>query len=119
MTSIMVIDDESFIVDLYRDILTLKGFEIIATAYDGDEAIDKLRIMKKPPDIIILDHRMPNKSGIATMEEIVDLKIASKILFVSADIMVQKIAMEKGASGFLSKPFRMDDLLEEINKLAP
>lgn len=117
MTSIMVVDDEVFIVDLYRDILKLKGYEVIATAYDGDEAVKKFQTMGKRPDIIILDHRMPNKNGLETMADILAIDEGSKILFVSADIMVEKEALKNGARGFLSKPFRMDELVELIEKL--
>ncbi|HDP96440.1 MAG TPA: response regulator [Euryarchaeota archaeon] len=115
MTTVMVVDDEVFIVDLYRDILKLKGFEVIATAYDGDEAIRKLSNSEIFPDIIILDHRMPEKSGIETMAEILEIKSDAKILFVSADIMVEKEAIRKGAVGFLPKPFRMYELVDAMN----
>jgi two-component system chemotaxis response regulator CheY len=118
MTSVMVVDDEVFIVDLYRDILKLKGYEVIATAYDGDEAVQKYKAMERKPDVIILDHRMPNKDGIETMGEILALNKDAKILFVSADIMIEKEALKKGARGFLPKPFRMDELVEYLEKLS-
>lgn len=118
MTTIMVVDDEVFIVDLYRDILKLKGYEVIATAYDGDEAVQKFKTIDHQPDIIILDHRMPNKDGIETMAEILAINKDARILFVSADIMIEKEAMKNGAVGFLPKPFRMDELVEYIEKLA-
>lgn len=117
MTAIMVVDDEVFIVDLYRDILKLKGYEVVATAYDGDEAVKKFRGMGKRPDIIILDHRMPLKNGIETMTEILAIDKNSRILFVSADIMIEHDALKCGAAGFLSKPFSMDELVESIEKL--
>jgi len=117
MTSIMVVDDEVFIVDLYRDILKLKGYEVVATAYDGDEAVKKFKTMDKRPDIIILDHRMPIKNGIDTMKDILSIDRDSKILFVSADTMIENDAMKSGAAGFLSKPFRMDELVESIERL--
>jgi two-component system chemotaxis response regulator CheY len=117
MTSIMVVDDEVFIVDLYRDILKLKGYEVVATAYDGDEAVKKFKTMEKRPDIIILDHRMPIKNGIDTMRDILSIDRNSKILFVSADTMIENDAIRFGAAGFLSKPFRMDELVESIERL--
>jgi len=117
MTTVMVVDDEVFIVDLYRDILKLKGYTVLATAYDGDEAIKKLRSMNAFPDIIILDHRMPNKSGVETMAEIIEVRKDAKILFVSADIMVEKEAINNGASGFLPKPFRMYELIDAMERI--
>lgn len=117
MTSIMVVDDEVFIVDLYRDILKLKGYDVVATAYDGDEAVKKFRHMEKRPDVVILDHRMPTKNGIDTMREMFAIDKGSKILFVSADIMIENEAIRSGAAGFLSKPFSMDELVESIERL--
>ena len=117
MTSIMVVDDEVFIVDLYRDILKLKGYEVVATAYDGDEAIKKYRGMEKKPDIVILDHRMPMKNGVDTMAEMKAIDSKPKILFVSADIMIENDAIRFGAAGFLPKPFRMDELVDAIEKI--
>jgi len=117
MTTIMVVDDEVFIVDLYRDILKLKGYEVVATAYDGEEAVKKFRSMEKRPDIIILDHRMPMKNGIDTMAEMQAIDKRSKILFVSADIMIESDAIKFGAAGFLPKPFRMDELVESIERI--
>lgn len=118
MTSIMVVDDEVFIVDLYRDILKLKGYEVVATAYDGDEAVQKYKTMDRKPDIVILDHRMPNKDGLETMGDILLVNKNAKVLFVSADIMIEKDALKNGARGFLPKPFRMDELVEYIEKLS-
>ena len=117
MTRIMVVDDEVFIVDLYRDILKLKGYDVVATAYDGDEAVKKFRHMEKRPDVVILDHRMPTKNGIDTMNEMLAIDRSSKILFVSADIMIENDALNNGATGFLSKPFSMDELIESIERL--
>jgi two-component system, chemotaxis family, chemotaxis protein CheY len=117
ITSIMVVDDEVFIVDLYRDILKLKGYDVIATAYDGDEAVKKFRNMEKRPDVVILDHRMPTKNGIDTMSEMLAIDKKPRILFVSADIMIENEAMACGAAGFLSKPFNMDELIETIERL--
>ena len=117
MTRIMVVDDEVYIVDLYRDILRLKGYDVVATAYDGDEAVKKFRQMEKRPDLVILDHRMPVKNGIETMNELLAIDGSSRILFVSADIMIENEAMKNGAAGFLSKPFNMDELVESIERL--
>jgi YesN/AraC family two-component response regulator len=39
MTSVLIVDDELFIVELYRDILQLRGYKVMGTAFDGEEAI--------------------------------------------------------------------------------
>jgi FixJ family two-component response regulator len=50
--------------------------------------------------------------------EIVRMNPRQKVIFVSADVMVEKEAREAGAIDFLPKPFRMDDLIEKMERLS-
>jgi len=118
MTSVLIVDDELFIVELYRDILQLRGHRIVGTAFDGEEALRKYSSSVEKPDVVIMDHRMPIMNGIEATKEIVKLNPKQKVIFVSADVLVEKEAREAGAIDFLSKPFRMDDLIEKIEKLS-
>lgn len=118
MTSVLIVDDELFIVELYRDILQLRGYRVIATAFDGEEAVRKYGSTKDKPDVVIMDHRMPIMNGVEATREIIKLNPQQKVIFVSADVLVEKEAREAGASEFLSKPFRMDDLIEKMQRLS-
>ena len=114
MTSVMIVDDELFIVELYRDILQLRGYKVVGTAFDGEEAIRKYNSSEQKPDVIIMDHRMPVMNGVEATKEIMKGNPGQKVIFVSADILVEREAREAGASEFLPKPFRMDDLIEKM-----
>lgn len=118
MTSVLIVDDELFIVELYRDILQLRGYKVIGTAFDGEEAIRKYRSIPEKPDVIIMDHRMPIMNGVEATKEIVKMNPKQKVIFVSADVLVEKEARDAGAVDFLPKPFRMDDLIEKMEKLS-
>ena len=67
--------------------------------------------------MIIMDHRMPQKSGIATTRELLKLNPDLKIIFISADISVKKEALAAGAAAFIEKPFHIDSLLASIDKI--
>lgn len=118
MTTVMIVDDELFIVELYRDILQLRGYKVVGTAFDGEEAVRKYGALQEKPDVIIMDHRMPVMNGVEATKEIIRGNPAQKVIFVSADVLIEKDAREAGASEFLPKPFRMDDLIEKMQRVS-
>ena len=117
-TSVLIVDDELFIVELYRDILQLRGYKVLGTAFDGEEAIRKYGNSDEKPDVIIMDHRMPVMNGVEATREILRSNPTQKVIFVSADVLVEKEAREAGAVEFLPKPFRMDDLIEKMKRVS-
>jgi two-component system chemotaxis response regulator CheY len=118
MTSVLIVDDELFIVELYRDILQLRGYKVVGTAFDGEEALRKYGNITEKPDVIIMDHRMPIMNGVEATKQIIKMNPRQKVIFVSADVLVEKEARDAGAIEFLPKPFRMDDLIEKMQKVS-
>ncbi len=118
MARIFIVDDEPMLHELYDAILVGGGHEIVANAYNGDEAVEIFKGMNDPPEIIIMDHRMPNKDGVETTKEILKINPNTKIIFASADVAVKAAALASGACSFLSKPFAMADLLTGIEEMA-
>ncbi len=117
MVSIFVVDDEPQIQVLYKKILSILGFEVIDIAGDGEAAIRMFKSFSTEPDIILMDHRMPVKNGIEATREIRRLSNHSKIIFVSADGTIKEEALAAGAVGFKMKPFTMDTLKSDIEKI--
>lgn len=118
MTSVLIVDDELFIVELYRDILQLRGYKVVGTAFDGEEALRKYGNIPEKPDVIIMDHRMPIMNGVEATKKIMLMNPRQKVIFVSADVLVEKEARDAGAVEFLPKPFRMDDLIEKMQRVS-
>ena len=118
MTSVLIVDDELFIVELYRDILQLRGYKVVGTAFDGEEAVKKYTTSQDKPDVIIMDHRMPVMNGVDATKEILRMNPKQKVIFVSADVLVGKEARDAGAIDFLPKPFRMDDLIDKMKQVS-
>ncbi|HJX04216.1 MAG TPA: response regulator [Thermoplasmata archaeon] len=118
IVTIFLVDDEKFIVDLYRDILEANGHTVVGIASDGEEAVRKYREMGEKPVIIIMDQRMPVKDGVSATQEILKMDPSATIFFGSADLHIEKEALAAGAKGFLLKPFRIEELLQAITEAA-
>lgn len=114
MGKIFVVDDEVFIQDLYQAMLPAGGHEIVDSAFNGQEAVDKFRGLAPRPDLIIMDHRMPIKNGLDATREILTQDPQAKVLVISADATVQPKYQGSGAVGFIEKPFTMDVLFSAI-----
>jgi two-component system chemotaxis response regulator CheY len=117
MLSIMIVDDEDMLHDLYGRLLELKGYQVAASAYNGEEAVEMYRDMERRPDLVLMDHRMPVKNGLEAMKEIVEMDGNAQVIFLTADAAVAETALAEGAADVLLKPFRLDLLhktLEDV-----
>jgi two-component system chemotaxis response regulator CheY len=110
---VLVIDDEDFIRDLYRDVFEAKGMTVFS-AQTGDEALRVFKTMVHKPDIIIMDHRMPGKDGIETTKELMKIDPSVPIIFSSADEGIREEALEAGAVSFWAKPFPVGMLVNAM-----
>ena len=117
MIKILIVDDDQSLQRLYGLILKEAGFEIIDTAINGKDAIEKYTNLEGKPDLILMDHRMPIKNGLDAMVEILKINKKEKIIFASADMSVKQKAISLGAVAFLDKPFKMQHLLITIQKI--
>ena len=115
-TTILLADDLSFMRMVQKEILEEKGFEIVAAASDGLEAIEKYEQTR--PDIIILDITMPNMNGLDAMHKIFDIDPKARIIMCSALGQQQLIveAIKAGVKDFIVKPFKPERILSAIEK---
>ena len=111
---ILMIDDEIMILTLFKDFMETFGHKV-EIAIDGDTGLKKFKNANF--DLIVMDYRMHGKDGIQVSKDIWDIDKNAKILFVSADSSVKKEAIEMGAVGFLLKPFYIDVLIREIERV--
>lgn len=118
MRKILIVDDEPNIVMALEYTFRKNNFEVFI-ARDGKEALDILKIHR--PDIIILDVMMPMVDGFATMEQIKkDEQLRGcKVIFLSAKNKEKDIkkGMELGADLYMTKPFSVKKLVEQVNTL--
>ena len=108
-TTLLVVDDEADIRLLVRSVMDLAGdrFVIVAEATDGVEAVDRWRGLEGPPvpDVIILDNRMPNRTGLEVAEDILRERPDQRIVLFSAflDDRVRAEAEKAGITACLTK----------------
>ncbi len=115
MATIFIVDDEVILHRLYKDVFAIKGHQVVADAYDGEEAVRIYKEMDPKPDVIILDHRMPNKDGLDAMREILQINPDAKIVFISADAKIKDKALDQGAASFGLKPVTIRHMLELVD----
>jgi len=111
---ILLVDDSAFMRNVLKNILQTAGLENFVEASDGDEAIAKFNSDK--PDLVLLDIIMPNKGGIEVLEEIGDQGKFIVISAVGQDTIIKE-AKEKGASGYIVKPFDNAKVVAEVEKV--
>lgn len=113
---IMIVDDAAFMRMMIKDILSKNGFEVVAEAADGAQAVEKYKELK--PDLVTMDITMPEMDGIAALKEIKKVDPSAKVLMCSAMGQQAMVidAIQAGAKDFIVKPFQADRVLEAINK---
>ncbi len=115
---ILVVDDETDIVDLLRDVLTSEGFEVHA-ATDAESALALIRA--NIYDAALLDFNLPDMDGVMLHRQIrqMDEELASRCIFMSglvqSDTNLGYYASYSG--GFLSKPFDIQDVLGAVRNV--
>ena len=114
---VFIVEDDRMVIETYREILKMHGFEVIGWSYDGEEAIQKLKKMKPRPDVVLMDQRLPMKSGVETTLILLLMDPHLKILFISADGTAKSAAMASGAVGFVRKPFDLKEFVSTIKQV--
>ncbi len=85
-------------------------------AENGVKAIEMFKSFSNKPKIILMDHRMPEKTGIEATKEILQIDKQVKIIFVSADVSIEEKMYSIGVYAFTVKPFTINGLINEIKK---
>lgn len=113
---VLIIDDDPGTIELLRGVLARIGFEVLE-AKNGQEGLTKTT--QETPQLIILDVLMPEMDGFAFLKEIKKNKEAAgiPILVLTIRKNMEDTFMALGASGFISKPVKTEELIEKIRQL--
>jgi AmiR/NasT family two-component response regulator len=109
---VVVAEDEALIRMDVVETLREHGFEVVAEASDGIEAVELVKTHL--PDLVVMDIKMPNMDGITAAKAISDLKIPVVLLTAFAQKELFEQAAEAGAMAYVVKPFNPSDLLPAI-----
>jgi PAS domain S-box-containing protein len=112
---VLLIDDETMILDVGAAMLKKLNYRVIS-ASSGEEAIELIRQADSPIDLIILDLIMPGMDGSEAFDRIRKLAPEVPVMIASGYAMDGKAAgiMDKGANGFIQKPFTILELSRKV-----
>ncbi len=114
---ILLAEDDPNLGELLKDYLELKGKFEVVLCVDGQEAMDAFR--KDEFDLCILDVMMPKKDGFSLGKDIRKIDQKVPIIYATAKGMMEDKtqAFELGGDDYITKPFRVEELLLRINAL--
>ena len=116
---IMLVDDHEVVrLGLKALIGRHPRFEVVAEAGTADEALSKARVHK--PDVLVMDVRLPGKSGIEATRDIVaalpDTKVIILTSYADDDLLMDAVAA--GATGYVLKQIGSDDLVKALEAVS-
>ena len=115
MPKILIVDDEARILLLLQSLLKANGYDVV-TAKDGNGALDAIK--SDTFDLVITDLRMSPVDGLALLKEINALQPKLPVILLTAYASVETAidALKNGAFDYLSKPFKVDEMLDIVKR---
>ncbi|MCF7861691.1 response regulator [Candidatus Woesearchaeota archaeon] len=113
---ILIVDDSAFMRNMLKNLITSSGGEVVGEAVDGNDAIEKFK--QSSPQLVFLDIMMPNKNGLDALKEIMAINPEAKVVMCTS-VGQEKVVMEAveaGASDYIVKPFKQDDIKAVLEK---
>jgi DNA-binding NtrC family response regulator len=112
---VLIVDDEKNMRWVLGQSLSGDGFEV-AEAADGNEAL--AAVAAQEPDVMVLDHRMPDKDGMEVLRTLRSKGSTFPIIMLTAhgNVALAVEAMKAGANEYLTKPFDLEELKLAIDK---
>ena len=111
--TMMIAEDENIIRMLLKAVARETGFEVVAEAANGNEAVDMFKAVK--PDITLMDINMPKLTGLEALKKIHDTDPSSCVIMMTsvADMDSVRNAIEFGAANYILK----DTPIEEMEQM--
>lgn len=117
MQKILLAEDDPNLGDIIKDYLEVKGKFDVTLCRDGEEALNAFR--KETYDLCIFDVMMPKKDGFSLGKDVRKMNRTVPIIYATAKGMMEDKtqAFELGGDDYITKPFRIEELLLRINAL--
>ena len=115
---LLVVDDESGILETVKETLSSYGYKVL-TAESAEQALEVYSSQKNKIKLVLLDLNMPGRGGKKCLSDLLTINDHAKVIMTSGYSTSQQIEdlIQAGAAGFLSKPYRPEDLLLSIRKI--
>jgi len=116
--TILIVDDEADILDIGQNTLEQFGYTVLM-ARSGEEAVETYARRGREIDLVILDLGMPGMGGEKCLRELLRMNPSVKVLIASGYAATQTVQgiLEAGATGFMAKPYRLEDMLRKVREV--
>lgn len=113
---VLVVDDSMFVAKQLSQILTSAGFDVVATAANGEEGLEKYKELHPDVDLVTMDITMPRMDGVTALEKIIEFDKDAVIIMISAlgknDLVKKSLLI--GAKNYIVKPLDRKKVLERV-----
>ena len=113
---VLIVDDDSIIRETLRILLRGEGFEVVGEAGDGIKAMEMMK--KHTPALVLLDISMPGASGLEVLDDMRSEYPNTMVVMISGEANSEtvKTAIERGAAGYIVKPFNMANVVQNLKR---
>ncbi|NBC29071.1 MAG: response regulator [Spirochaetes bacterium] len=113
---VLIVDDSMFVTKQISQILTSEGFDVVGTASDGQQGIEKYKELYPNVDVVTMDITMPKMDGVSALEQIIAFDKDAVVVMISAlgkqDLVKKSLLV--GAKNYIVKPLDRKKVLERI-----
>jgi len=113
---VLVVDDSMFVTKQIGQILTSEGFDVVGTAGDGIDGVEKYKELYPNVDLVTMDITMPRMDGVTALEKIIEFDKDAKVVMISAlgkqDLVKKSLLI--GAKNYIIKPLDRKKVLERV-----
>ncbi len=113
---VLIVDDSMFIAKQLGQILTSAGLQVVATAADGREGVERYKELYPNLDLVTMDITMPRLDGVGALREIVEFDDNACVVMISAlgknDLVKESLMI--GARNYIVKPLDRSKVLERV-----
>ena len=114
----IIVDDDVQITELFSELMTLQGLDVLAIGHTG---IDAIKLYDKhKPDVVFLDVEMPKLNGIQALKEIKEIDSSANVVIVTGSTSgdIEKQLKQNGVTEIVYKPFdikKIGKIIESLN----
>lgn len=114
---VLIIDDHTLFRDGLEGLLSRRGIKVVASVGDGREGIDQA--LERKPNVILLDLRMPDMSGLSVLKALISKKVGVPIVILTTSDEEEDLldAMDAGAQGYLLKNMDPDEFVSALRQV--
>ncbi|MDY7028540.1 MAG: response regulator [Spirochaetota bacterium] len=113
---VLIVDDSMFVTKQISQILTSEGFDVVGSASDGEQGVEKYKELYPNVDLVTMDITMPKMDGVTALEKILEFDKDARIVMISAlgkqDLVKKSLML--GAKNYIVKPLDRAKVLERI-----